>query len=496
MAAKLSNLSNEVISKICTFTPTSDLANLSQTCHLIHDNATRVLYMRNALEEDSSAIPHLVELGCRKPRYSAKAMKALDQAFLYGGDPNAEQRDGVGTIAALAIAAAYGNVAWARKLCDHGADLKKESYSHFSDLAFPGFKRRLAQRDCPLKMPNFEYERWLPLCIPMLLNKKDMVDFLIERGAPAELARSNAPRVPNQQPWLTVHHVCAVDNRMGLGESLVTRFAASVSVKMESGSRSWYDGCTPLHVAILTRNTPMFDALICAHADINARGSEYGFAPIHLAISECATACTADERRLLRDYVFRLVEEGADLNRTATYTSYTPIMTLMDSASLNWDRCSRDMRQILDRLVKKGANANYMTPHGQTCAIVLARRIGFMGLKASPSLTRLVKELVTDHKVELNHQRSQRSLLGDLFMTLGSSDSAEAPTNLITQVVKLGAVLHRTEANRFFPRWAVDCQFRRLYDMSQHKNDISSGVVFNAYLGAIRDQDVKRFDIL
>ena len=450
-------------------------------------------------------------------------MELFDRALSYGANINiAHPQDKTdktedledwerGILTPLSIATAHGNVDWARRLLNAGADVRQDSTFELSTLSddFPALKVGVDAFDSveELYFVKVDFLTCLPLCLAMLMNNRELTALLIGRGAPAEVAW----RSWSSTRSLTVHHICAVNDAMGAGKWLLERFPASINTRTwDEDLRTWGEdtgtwdqdtedgGFTPLYMAMEARNTPFFDALISAGADVNIRSTYLEITPLHHAINKCAIAHTARDRRQLLKYTLQLIGAGADVNLTDA-SGLTPLMYVMNSTECDWESCFREMELIMTTLLDHGARIDHRSPRGVTCVEILIENIALRGPRVSTSLEKLLEELVTKHGAELNYPSVPFSPLGSLFWRCGNSISSrwrDMPPRLIGKLIKLGAVLHHDEAPRVFKSWAVNSPLWSLYDMTQHRDHIPRHTVYQTYREFFQEKNARAIDHL
>lgn len=109
-------------------------------------------------------------------------------------------------------------------------------------------------------------------------------------------------------------------------------------------------------MALEVANTPTFDALISAGADLDARFGSLQKTSLHYAIQECHFVITKDERHRLRDYACKLIKTGADVNATThPAEGCTPLILVIDAAQFDWQSSWCEMKMILELLIKYSA---------------------------------------------------------------------------------------------------------------------------------------------
>lgn len=105
----LSTLANETLTFISTYLPSDSLANFSQAFKAINMNTIRVLYLRDAKQENSSAIKFAIIVDCIKYD-EALGRRVFIRAFYCGADFNAIHKHGEGNTTALNLAAALNKL--------------------------------------------------------------------------------------------------------------------------------------------------------------------------------------------------------------------------------------------------------------------------------------------------------------------------------------------------------------------------------------------------
>jgi hypothetical protein len=376
----IGRMPTEVLFEICTYLPSCSLAKLSRASQNLNPAATHILYKRDAQREPpkgSKALKYAVTIGCTKPGQQEEAIAVYNRALSFGADINGELyennnrymsaygmalRRARGSVisntpthvTALAIAVGHGNLTWTRKLFQSGASAAKPSYSILGLLRFPGVPDTSPGSAFPgFQQPSqisMSADQWFPLHLAMLRGDRELVALLIAHGAPPELIKPIHPVIDEDGDLcaLTVHHFCAANDTLGLSKNFIRRFPSTID------TRWTVDNLTPLRVALATENMQVFEALLEAKVDVDRTSTIFQSTCLEYAIERSGLLISEGRGLVYRRQIAKLLEAGADVNRTSFAEGCTPLMQVMISAE--WDLVYRDMKPVADMLLERGAH--------------------------------------------------------------------------------------------------------------------------------------------
>lgn len=218
---------------------------------------------------------------------------------------------------------------------------KKGSHSNLTPAEIKSVAERLIAKCGGIN--NKDDHRLTPLYYTVTWNKKEIVKYLLSRGADLNL------KIGHYQ-YTLLHSVTSKE----MAEFLVSK-GANLNVKDKSGS-------TPLHTASLHVNKKLVEFFLSKGADINALDNNGG-SPLHsVAVSREVTRRNISKKKI-KELIEFLISKNAKLNLQEKRNGYTPLHYAIYLNNL-------DIAQLL---LKGGADPNIMdnsdaTPldHAQT----------------------------------------------------------------------------------------------------------------------------------
>ncbi|CAH0037531.1 unnamed protein product [Clonostachys solani] len=491
----LALMPTEIQTKICTYLPTASLANLAMTCRTIHGSAHRVLYLRNAAEENSSAVKYAILVSAKKYKERA-ALDIIDMAISHGAQldfihPDPTQPQTYAT--ALHMAAALGYCSIVKRLLEQNACVTLPSRNLWNMIPLDSCEwDRIVKRAAPCLTSTRSWcdrkvkadltrVAWLPLFVPFLRKNKEILRLLL-------------PRVPDCRLTLdfqgqgcgaltALHVISAMENPDENLLKKVLQLSTSLINEKLPG-----DAGSALHVALRQGNASMFQMLMDKGADLNLQTHCLGYTPIHMAIIRCYEADTP-ERKVYQSFIELLVNKGADLDKATLFEGFTPLMTLVGAAEWDWKLSYRNMKQLVDLFLAKGCRVNHMAPGRETFVYLLIERI--IEKKGNPSLEALLRDVV-DKGANLNHQLPNGKSIAKAYVI----DSERCP-RLAKLLIEKGARIYDEEVDSVFLSCFKNPRVYKLYQMIKDKKSlVSQDAIDEAYLYAVKSKSQKLVDEL
>lgn len=403
----LALIPNEIQTQICTYLPTPSLANLAVTCRIIHGSAHRVLYLRNATEENSSAVKYAILVSARK--YTERdALHIINLAISYRAQldtvhshPTIPQT--YATV--LHMAAALGYCSIVKRLLQNNACVTLPSRNLWDMVQLASSDmNQIIKRVAPCFIDTLSWcsrkvktyltgVELLPIFVPFIRKDKGIVNLLLTRVPDCRLTLDF--QVQGCGALTALHVLSARENQ---DEKLLKK-VLQLSTNLINEKLPGVAG-SALHVALRQGNESMFQMLVDKGADLNLQTQSLGYAPIHMAIIRCHEAEIMPERKVYQSFIELLVERGADLDRATLFEGFTPLMTLVGAAEWDWKLSYRNMKQLVDLFLAKGCRVNHMAPGGETFVSLLIERI--TEKNGNPSLEALLKDVI-DKGANLNN---------------------------------------------------------------------------------------------
>lgn len=490
---------------ICEFTPSGSLAAFAVTSRSIYFSARRVLLIRNAKEENSTAIYHAVmEIA---PKDWKRARVLITRAIKHGADVNAVHSKGDACATVLAIAAAGGYHGIVSFLISHNAHVEipsrklwcflKDERTYRQQLwkrAEPCLTSTLGHCADNLRRQLLELQ-WLPLLIPFIRQDIRMVDLLFKSGASGRLTSKFKG---DRCGALTALHIIAGKERT----DSIRNDTETWEIEVDQGIENWAhyilhsihrsllderlpcEGGSALHIALREGQQAVFKRLITMGADLNLKTALIGRTPLHVAVTRCHRAGDPVSRKVYQLFAESLVQHGANLNQiSSSEYGYTPLMTLIDAAQWDWKDCYRNIKALMDLFIKKGARINHMSRAGETVVHLLLNKI--VEKNGNQSLIGLLETLISEG-ADLNIPFSYRKSIAKAIIF----DVTETPMNLVNLLVQNGAVLAGHEIDLAFRRWAKSPRLRKRYDMNKQREQVSPSTVDTALWTAFCERNL------
>ncbi|VUC30597.1 unnamed protein product [Clonostachys rosea] len=481
----------EIQTHICTYLPTASIARLAATCHRTHGSAHRVLYLRNASEEKSSAVKYAILFAANK--CIETALRIIDIAICHGAQLDIvhlhpTKPDTYATV--LHMAAALGYCSIVERLLEHKARVELPSRNLWNMVRLDSHEEKKIIRRaapcfastpswCPRKVKaDLTGVEWLPLFVPFLLRKREIVSLLLSCVPDCRLTRD----FQGCGALTGLHIISAMENPDERLKKRVFRLSTNLINEKLPG-----DAGSALHVALRQRNASMFETLVDKGADLNLQTHDLGNAPIHTAIIRCYEA-DLPQRKVYQNFVELLVNKGADLNK-ATLKGFTPLMTLVEAAEWDWKLSHRNMKQLADLFLAKGCNVNRMASGGETFVNLLLERI--WQKNGNPSLEALLGEVI-DKGANLNIPLPNDKSIAKAFVI----DSEKCP-RLAKLLVEKGARINDGEVDDVFLRCFKNPRVYKRYEIiKDEKSLVSQDTIDAAYVYAVESKDQKKVDEL
>ncbi|CAG9991486.1 unnamed protein product [Clonostachys byssicola] len=464
----MAQIPNEIQTQICTYLPTAGLANLAVTCRTTHGAARRVLYLRNATEEDSSAVKYAIIVSAKKYTENV-ALRIIGLAISHGAQLDTIHRHPTKPqiyATALHMAAALGYCLIVKRLLQHNVCVTSTSQNLWEMIQLDSYEmdqiiRRAAPcftdtlSWCPRKVKHhLAMAPWLPLFVPFLRGNREILKLLLPRVPDCRLTRD----FRNQGCGaLTALHVLSA--RENQDESLLQK-VLQLSTNFINEKLPGVGG-SALHIALRQGNESMFQMLVDKGADLNLQTESLGYAPIHIAIICCYEA-DMPERKVYQSFIELLVEKGADLDRPTLFEGFTPLMTLVGAAEFDWKLSYRNMKQLVDLFLAKGCRVNHMAPGGQTFVSLLLERI--IEKNGNPSLEALLKDVI-DYGASLNNPLPGGTSIAKAYVI-----DSERCTRLAKILVKKGARIYDQEVDIVFLSCFKNPRVHKRYHLKSTKD--------------------------
>ncbi|CAG9941285.1 unnamed protein product [Clonostachys rosea f. rosea IK726] len=487
----LARIPNEIQTQICTYLSTASLAKLAVTCRTTHGAARRVLYLRNATEENSSAVKYAILVSAKK--YTEKiALRIIDMAISHGA-----QLDTIHShptipktyATALHMAAALGYCLIVKRLLQQNAcvtlasrnlwdmiQLSSREMDQIIMRAAPCFTDTLSW--CPRRVKAYlAGVEWLPLFVPFILKDKEIINLLLSRVPDCRLTLDFKGRGCGA---LTALHVIAAKENQdeNLSKKVLQLSTNLINEKLPG------DAGSALHVALRQGNESMFQLLVNKEADLNLQTHSLGYAPIHIAIIRCYES-DMPERKVYQSFIELLVDKGADLDRPTLFEGFTPLMTLVGSAEWDWKLSYRNMKQLVDLFLAKGCRVNHMAPGRETFVSLIIERI--TEKNGNPSLEALLEDVI-DKGANLNIQLPNGKSIAKAYVI----DSERCP-RLAKLLVKKGARINDEEVDSAFLTCFKNPRVYKIYQaILDKKPPVPQDTIKEAYLHALKESLVSQ----
>lgn len=488
----------EVTTHICLFAPLKDILSLMQTCKCFHEVGKRMLYRRDAFEENSSSISWAAF-----HEDEDLAVSTMKFAHKNKGNLDALHRKGNATYTAFHVAAALKKFKVVEFLIDERADpsiaatdfhtvLPSYLSNEIKNLALiPAlddmFIRSLhGQRWLPLMVPcllaDLEYREVIQLMRRKIMTKKETQERHNDddqqrnprQRAPVLLTsvtrRDTLPRDPPNDPWcrycaFTMLHAAMITE--GRAEHIVFRRLVrecTQVLNMQMPGTLY----TAIHLAAKLGYEPAMIPLMTARADAN-RLDALGNAPLHWVIINATRQCL-QVRKPMEKMTGWLLQAGADVNlRRDSMVQETPLTLLGYRMRDDWPNAHHHIKAILKLLVEGQADLNQTDVVSSTILFgIMAAINSRRESRGSPALENLF-DFAIQHGADptITMLLPARSILAEAIRSPASPNFKKRLT------AEYGLRILDSEAGMVLHQWATSKHWHTEYDILQHADVIS-----------------------
>ncbi|CAM1504278.1 Fc.00g018690.m01.CDS01 [Cosmosporella sp. VM-42] len=487
MLPTLQYLPNELQVEIAWNLSLGDLFQLGLVCRNTSGNATRVLYKKDAAEDNvailSGARHHSQILG----------VLIIDLSKSYGGNVNAVHEHRHGFATPLHVAAFMGKRIVVDRLLKYGADVNAGARNIKALTPLPNpFPSSYRQETRPIAQAIFTGDT-LPLLSPLLNGDLETVTMLFQAGAGNSLTIP-VPKSPNDGPnaddWAAVNifHLLALSR-------LHDMFPASSIAPRSFGLDQQIPGClyTPLHIAALMGNLDVARALVTAGAVLE-RYDSAGNTALHLAVKYC-TCGDAILRRARVAIVQLLLQAGVDPNtQRDSLDRETAVLLLADVVAFGWPKSHVHIKDIFFALIQAGADLNVRAVHsGTTVLYLLLRAIYSQHYKQGNISLETYFVLLVQRGARLDipfqpRNRPPESLMAQSITTRGLSRLSKILNDHAAR-----PLAH--EVDEIFCRWYKSKNWPSNFDVSVYSPQITQRTVNKSFRDAFTNPAIpmKRF---
>ncbi|KAF7555315.1 hypothetical protein G7046_g6585 [Stylonectria norvegica] len=485
---------NEVLDHIAEYVKTPDLFQLALVCRTTRANATRVMYFRDSTENSSSAL-----LWAAESEDLDLGLQILSIALAYGANVNAVHRKGGGFTTTLHVAAALGRRQFTKKLLQKGANVHANSQS--GDLVSSAMDSRHSHApnwvgfDTSERTRIFAYmettDAWTkanvrPLMFAFMRGHVAVVKLLFQAGAGGDLVFPAKP--PMISRFTVLHAAVRTEDKLGLLPLLLKKFPSCLN------SQSQWAMMTPLHMAVVTGQDTMVNALLEAGADFEMFDSR-GRKPLHHAVKNTwfGPDFAGTQKLQSTNIVKSLVAAGAEVNQPQrTWGGETCLISLAKGFSNEWSFRHDKIKTVFDILLNAGADINAQPAGADSVLTLLFDAIQYQ--HGNRSLEDFFETLVK-RGAEIRHAPvSANGLRRHSFLYVAMHKATIS--RFCHRLIDLGARLEDNEAEKTFRAWARSPKLRSKYDIFQHKSHISQVVLNRTIKNAHATGNHTLFDLL